>query len=84
MNTRILEADFNYHAPSTLKEVLEMLAALPKTKILAGGTDLIVKMKTGGILDIENMIDIKKVADLNYIMADKESGTLLIGALATI
>ena len=84
MNTRILEPEFNYHAPSTLREVLQMLAALPKTKILAGGTDLIVKMKTGGYTDIENMIDIKKVADLNYIMEDKESGALLIGALAKL
>lgn len=84
MNTRILAPEFNYHAPATLREALQMLAALPKTKILAGGTDLIVKMKIGGISDVENVIDIKRVADLEYCMKDKENGALLIGALAKL
>ena len=39
--------DFDLHRPQTLPEALRLRAALPKARILAGGTDLIPSMKQG-------------------------------------
>jgi len=40
--------EFEYHAPKTVDEALKLLAEYGETaKIMAGGTDLIPKMKGG-------------------------------------
>ena len=59
MNTRIMPVHFNYVKPATLAEALDVLASRKNVKILAGGTDLIVKLKTGAPIEIDTMLDAK-------------------------
>ena len=48
MNTRLISHEFEYHAPQTLQEALELLSRYePEAKILAGGTDLLVELRSG-------------------------------------
>lgn len=84
MNTRILAAEYEYLAPQTLAEALSVLAEKEQVRILAGGTDLIVKLKTDAINDMRYMLDIKHIKELDYIRFDKASNCLLIGALARL
>lgn len=81
-NTRILAADFEYLESTSLEQVLSWLADYRgEAKILAGGTDVIVKMKTAQ-LSPRYLINVKKIVDLNYIRQDH--GKLLIGAMTTL
>ncbi|MCA0303667.1 MAG: xanthine dehydrogenase family protein subunit M [Proteobacteria bacterium] len=67
-----------YHAPKTIKEAVKLLAASKgKGRILAGGTDLLVQMKSGaaapGII-----IDVKKIPEM--IGVSEKKGAFTIGA----
>jgi CO/xanthine dehydrogenase FAD-binding subunit len=46
-NTRLIPAQFTYHRPARLQEALELLARLRGARVLAGGTDLLIQIKTG-------------------------------------
>ncbi|WP_258358591.1 FAD binding domain-containing protein [Moorella sulfitireducens] len=81
-NTKILAAEFQYLEGQDLDQVLAWLAEYrEKARILAGGTDLLVKMKLGHVQP-EYIIYIKKIAALNYIQYD--TGNLKIGATTTL
>lgn len=71
-NTKLLTQEFEYFAPKTLEEALDLLYEHKdkNTKILAGGTDLLVKMKTIG-LDVDYLINIKEIPDLKFIETDE-------------
>jgi carbon-monoxide dehydrogenase medium subunit len=74
---------FGYYAPKNLEEACSLLAkhkgsALP----LAGGTDLLVKMKQRRIVP-RYVVNLKAISDMDYISYDESDG-LRIGALATI
>ena len=77
-DTKILTQEFEYFAPKTLEETLDLLYKYrnKNTKILAGGTDLLVKMKTLD-LKVDYLINIKDIPELNFIDTDRE---LKIGA----
>ncbi|MBA7536937.1 Carbon monoxide dehydrogenase medium chain [subsurface metagenome] len=77
-NTKILTQEFEYLAPKTLNEALSLLDDYKdkSTRILAGGTDLLVKMKTID-LKTDYLINIKNIPELNFI---DTSGGLKIGA----
>ena len=77
-NTRILTHKFEYLAPKTLTEALELLTQYQeqRIKVLAGGTDLLVKMKTID-LDIDYLLYIKEIPELDFI---KNSDGFIIGA----
>lgn len=77
-NTKILAQEFEYLAPKTLNEALSLLEKYKdkSTRILAGGTDLLVKMKTTD-LKTDYLINIKNIPELNFI--DTSDG-LRIGA----
>jgi len=77
-NTKILAQEFEYLAPKTLDEALDLLDKYKdkNIKILAGGTDLLVKMKTID-LKIDYLINIKNISELNFV--DTTDG-LKIGA----
>lgn len=83
MNTRILAAEYEYSAPTTLDEALAVLAEEEQVKVLNGGTDLIVKMKTAQV-PIAHMLDIKRIINLDYIRYNEEERVLHIGALAKL
>jgi len=80
-NSRILPIRFEYYEPTSLDEALELLDKLgEEAKVLAGGTDLIVKMKMRA-LEPKHLINLKRIPNLNYIVSDSES--IRIGALTT-
>lgn len=60
-------SNFQYHAPKTKAEVLALLAEIgKKSKILAGGTDLIIMLKEK-MIETENLINIADVKELSGI-----------------
>ena len=77
-NTKILAQEFEYLAPKTIDEALNLLDKYKdkNIRILAGGTDLLVKMKTID-LKVDYLINIKNISELNFV--DTEQG-LRIGA----
>ena len=83
MNTRIMPVHFNYVKPATLAEALDVLASHKNVKILAGGTDLIVKLKTGAPIEIDTMLDAKAIPELTEIK-ELADGSVEIGALAKL
>lgn len=74
--------DFEYYAPASLPEACGLLAQFgPKAKVLAGGTDVLPKMKQD-ILTLEALISLKNLNQLTGIYYEKGRG-VVIGARAT-
>ena len=70
---------FDYIAPTTVGEAVAALAGKgDRARPLAGGTDLIVQLR-GGVLDVELVVDVKKIPELNAITYRSGEG-LTIGA----
>lgn len=68
---------FEYFAPTTLKEAVDILNEKgDKAFILNGGTDIIVRMRDC-LLNADCLVDIKKIESLNKIMFQK--GRVMIG-----
>ena len=75
----MIPAAFNYFAPSSLEEALDLLEELgDEAKILAGGHSLLPMMKLR-FAEPESLIDINNIPGLAYIK--EEDGFLKIGAL---
>ncbi len=73
----------NYHLPETIEQVLELLHdASRNTKIIAGGTDLMVEIRDGKWGQLEDVIDITRVGELDSIFQDVD-GLLHIQANVT-
>lgn len=73
---------FEYAAPRTEEEALELLSAeRGKTEILAGGTDLIGLMKKM-IITPDRVVSLKQVSSLKVIDADSTGAR--IGAMVTL
>jgi carbon-monoxide dehydrogenase medium subunit len=71
--------DFEYCAPSTLREAVALKAEKGNAaRVLAGGTDLIVQMR-GKRFAPDRVIDIKNIADANELSYSPRKG-LIIGA----
>jgi 4-hydroxybenzoyl-CoA reductase beta subunit len=69
---------FEYLGPETLEDTLDLLADhKDDAKILAGGTDLLVRMKKG-LLSPKVLISLKALNNLSYIQ--KNDGSISIGA----
>ncbi len=76
-----MKFDFDYYAPKSESELLNLLADINDAVILGGGTDLIVNMRAG-LKKPAAVIDFKKIAGCNKIeFSDKG---LVIGAGATV
>ncbi len=74
---------FEYIAPKTLKEACTVLALhREEASPLAGGTDLLVKMKQRRVVP-HYVVNLKNISGMDYITYDEREG-LRIGALATI
>jgi CO/xanthine dehydrogenase FAD-binding subunit len=74
---------FDYYEPRTVEEACKLLFEFGSdASILAGGTDLIPKMKNGLMMP-HHIVNIKKIPDLDFIEGDGET-LLRIGALALI
>jgi carbon-monoxide dehydrogenase medium subunit len=73
-------SDINYQVAKSVKEAVKMIqAAKGKGYVLAGGTDLLVQMKSGtrspGVI-----VDIKKIPEMTSVVEKK--GAFTIGAAA--
>lgn len=71
-------APFDYHAPETIDEVLELLATGNGTRVLAGGQSLVPMMKAR-VIKPTVVVDVNRVPGLAGI--EVSDGTLRIGAL---
>lgn len=69
---------FDYVAPQSLDQAVALMAAHPGARPLAGGTDLLVQMRSGR-KETDYVVDVKRVPDLNEIAYDPELG-LTLGA----
>ena len=78
----MLVPNFQYLAPETLAEACALLGQYePEAKVLAGGSDLIVKMKSG-LLKPAYLISLKKLGELKSIRREPGVG-VIIGARVT-
>src|SRR5262245_32252703 len=75
----MIAQNFEYSAPGTLQEALQLLAD-GTAKVLAGGMSLIPMMKLR-LAAPEHLVDLRRVADLKTI--SESSGEIHIGAMAT-
>jgi CO/xanthine dehydrogenase FAD-binding subunit len=68
----------DYTAPSTVEEAVRILAAASGTaKVLSGGTDLLVQLRSGRVKP-GLIVDIKKIPDISGIR--EQNGGFVIGA----
>lgn len=74
------KTNFEYHVPNDIKEALELLSKYgsSSSKLIAGGTDLIPKIKAG-VVKFDHLISLKNVSELDMIRFDPESGLTLGG-----
>ena len=70
-----------YWDAHTVPEATELLAQNPQLRIIAGGTDVLIKMHHGQFAEAE-LLSIRGIKSLQSIR-QLEDGTILIGALAT-
>jgi carbon-monoxide dehydrogenase medium subunit len=71
--------DFEYLAPQSVEEVLSLLKSNGRaTRILSGGTDLLVQLREGR-RQAQRVVDIKHVPEANQLLVDPVDG-LLLGA----
>lgn len=72
---------FEYFAPETLDEALELLATKENAKVLAGGTDLMIQLKEK-MIHPANVIDVTHIPELNEFKVEDGKGAV-IGACTT-
>jgi len=71
--------NFEYTAPNTLRKAISILADKNgNSRILAGGTDLIVQLR-GSRFQAERVVDVKNIPELNELSYGSKKG-LTIGA----
>jgi CO/xanthine dehydrogenase FAD-binding subunit len=56
-----------YEAPDTLERAVELLDSLPGARLLAGGTDLLVQIRSGGAMP-PLFVDLKRIDAMNSIV----------------
>lgn len=75
---------FDFHKPKTLREAVDLLAALgPKAQIIAGGTDVLPNMKQG-LFEPEHIVSVSSLPELAGIAIEPAPGgrgeRLVVGA----
>ncbi len=78
--SRVLEP-FDYFEPATLEEAVSLLQS-PGSRVLAGGVDLVLKLRTRQ-LKAERIINLQKISNLDYVEVD-DKGVLHVGAMASM
>ena len=74
--------ELHYEAPTSLNQAIGLLAAAGDDgRMLAGGTDLIIQMRAG-VREPGQVIDAKKIPELQTLSYDAQSGLRLGAALA--
>ena len=75
-STRHITIPFTYHRPETLDETLKLLREQDRAQVLAGGTDLLIQMRTGEVHP-HTLVEVLRVKELNLI---EHNGGMRIGA----
>ena len=70
-----------YYDAETVSEATELLSKNPNLRIIAGGTDVLIKMHGGQLEDAE-LLSLRKIKSLESIQISG-NGTIVIGAMAT-
>lgn len=74
---------FDYFEPETVQEATRLLSKNGGSpRILAGGVDLIPRLRKGKI-DADVLVDIQKIPELNYISMDEKKG-FRFGAMTSL
>lgn len=74
---------FAYLVPKSIDEAISLLESHgERAKYIAGGTDVLVKIKEGKIAP-DYLISLKHIPALDHILFEESSGELRIGALVT-
>ena len=76
----MIPPEFDYHAPASLDEAVELLGSLDDPKVLSGGQSLLPMLKLR-LASPANIIDIGRIPGLDGISVEEE--VLRIGALVT-
>ena len=76
----MIPPEFDYHAPASLDEAVELLGSLDDPKVLSGGQSLLPMLKLR-LASPANIIDIGRIPGLDGISEEEE--VLRIGALVT-
>lgn len=71
----------HYCEAETVQEAVDILAQKPDLRIIAGGTDLLIHMRSGKIEET-GLLSIRKIRELQKVEIC-EDGTISIGALVT-
>jgi carbon-monoxide dehydrogenase medium subunit len=72
----------NYYIPSTLDDALRALAGnTGQTRVISGGTDLLLEMERGQRKDIDTLVDISRLTDIQQIRL--EGDVVVIGGGVT-
>jgi CO/xanthine dehydrogenase FAD-binding subunit len=69
---------FTFERPGTLGEAMAILARSPDARLLAGGTDLIIRLRDGSVAT-SVVVDLKHIRELDAAIVE-EPGRLVIGA----
>ncbi len=78
INTKILPVEFKYFAPKTVSEAASILNRYgEEVRILAGGTDLLVKVKQR-LIEPKYILNVKGIEELRFI--EDRSGEIGVGA----
>lgn len=73
---------FEYHEPETIRQACQLLKEYgDQARIMAGGTDLVIKMKRG-LVSPKHVIDIKKIPDIRGVEKTREG--VWIGAATSL
>ena len=67
---------FEYFAPTTMKEAVALLSAHPNARVLAGGTDMLVRMK-GRVWTPDAVVDIARLPGAKALTFDAKRGLAL-------
>ncbi len=74
--------EFEYHRPASLEEAVRLLSELgPDARVIAGGTDLVVKMRAG-LVSPRHVVDLSRLPEIRFIR--DEGDRLRIGAGTTL
>ena len=72
--------EFNFYSPKSEEELSILLRQVEDYRLLAGGTDVLVRMKQHAISPA-NLVDLQKVTSLKYIR--ENAGFIEIGSMTT-
>jgi xanthine dehydrogenase FAD-binding subunit len=56
----------SYHKAGSVQEAIELLQKNPEAKLIAGGTDVLIKLHKGKGR-FNHLVDIHDIAELNYV-----------------